>query len=132
MKRASTLVVLGTIAATALSGCGESREPKRVAERFYAAVEMRDGERACAQLSGDAVSELESQEEAPCGRAVLELELTGSRAQHAEEYLTTARVEMDGGDSVFLDETDEGWRVAAAGCRPQAGEEAPHDCEVEA
>jgi ketosteroid isomerase-like protein len=127
-------MALATIAAAgALSACGgEPSGPTRVAERFYAAVERGDGERACAQLSDDAVSELESQEGAACPRAVVKLELSGTRAEHAEAYVTTAKVEMDGGDRVFLDETAAGWRVAAAGCRPEPGEEAPADCEVEA
>lgn len=116
-----------------LAACGGqgTEEPRRVAERFYEAVERGDGTRACAQLSPDAVSELESQEESPCRRAVLELKLSGTRARRAEAYIATARVEMDRGDRVFLDETSAGWRVAAAGCRPQPGEEAPHDCELE-
>jgi len=122
------------MAAVAALGCGGqgTAQPTSVAERFYAAVEQRDGKRACGQLSPDAVSELESQEESPCAEAVLELKLSGARVRDAEAYVTTARVEMDGGDRVFLDETPDGWRVAAAGCRPEPGEEAPHQCEVEA
>jgi hypothetical protein len=33
-----------------------------------------------------------------------------------------------GGDTVFLTETDAGWRVTAA-CRPRG--EAPYECQVE-
>ena len=119
--------------ASALSSCAgqNTSDPENVAERFYAAVAVRDGAGACAQLTADTLSELESQEESPCARAVLKLKLSGARARRAEAYVTTARVEMDEGDRVFLDETPDGWRVAAAGCRPEPGEEAPQDCELE-
>lgn len=126
-------MLLSITLGSGLVACGGqgTEGPRRVAERFYEAVERGDGTRACAELSPDAVSELESQEESPCRQAVLELKLSGTRARRAEAYITTARVEMDRGDRVFLDETSAGWRVAAAGCRPEAGEEAPHDCELE-
>jgi ketosteroid isomerase-like protein len=135
VRRRSTLMVAVALAAGgALSACGgqATDEPTRVAERFYEAVERGDGASACAELSPDAVSELESQGESPCRRAVLELKLAGARARRSEAYLTTARVEMDRGDHVYLDETAAGWRVAAAGCRPEPGDETPDDCELEA
>jgi hypothetical protein len=34
-------------------------------------------------------------------------------------------------DEQFLEETGDGWRVTAAGCRPAPGREAPYDCEVD-
>jgi hypothetical protein len=34
-------------------------------------------------------------------------------------------------DTLFLTQTDDGWRVAAAGCRAQGSDE-PYDCQVEA
>jgi ketosteroid isomerase-like protein len=126
-------VLVSCAAAGIFSACGGqgTGEPAAVAERFYEAVERGDGVGACAQLSPDAVSELMSAEESPCPRAVLELKLSGVRARGGEAYVTTARVEMDRGDRVFLDKTRAGWRVAAAGCKTQPGEEAPDDCELE-
>ena len=41
----------------------------------------------------------------PCRRAVTELEL--------------------------FDKTPAGWKVGAAGCKPEGGEEQPDDCELE-
>ena len=46
-------------------------------------------------------------------------------------YITDAKVDLDGGDSVFLEETPAGWRVTAAGCKPVPDQEAPYDCEIE-
>ena len=67
----------------------------------------------------------------PCRTAVTELELSGSTVERSTVYVTSALVELRGGDRVFLDKTPAGWKVSAAGCRPETGEEQPHDCEVE-
>ncbi len=131
MRRA---VGLGLIAiVVALPGCGAAspKEPGRVAEQFYAAVAAQDGARACSLLLPDTAEALAKEEKAPCAKAVVELELSGHRSAHSATYVTGTKVDLLRGDSVFLDETSEGWRIAAAGCKPQPGEEAPYDCEVE-
>jgi len=134
--RALCLVLLVCGAVTFLAGCGSQREQdaSQVAKRFYSAVAAKDGAAACSQLSEDAVAKLESEEKARCPDAVLELDLglPGGDDRSTSVYLTTAKVDLSGGDSVFLDQTGNGWRVSAAGCQPQPGEEKPYDCEVEA
>lgn len=122
------------VAALAFGGCGanDSGGAADAAERLYAAHAARDGDAACATLSDDTREQLEQSAEKPCPDAVLELRLAGAAATATEAYITEARVETDGGDSVFLEETGaHGWRVTAAGCRPTPGHEAPFDCEVE-
>ena len=124
------------LAVAALAGCGtaEDRDQARTAaERLYAAVDADDGDAACRQLSPDARDELESQEKSSCADAVLELDLqTGdARAQRVEVFTSEAAVHLTGGDTVFLDETQEGWRVSALGCRDQRTD-SPADCEVQA
>ena len=122
------------VAALALGGCGatDSGGAADAAERLYAAHADRDGDAACAILSDDTRKQLEQDAEQPCAAAVLELDLTGARVTATEAYVTEARVETNGGDSVFLEETGaHGWLVTAAGCRPVPGHEAPYDCEVE-
>jgi len=117
-----------------LVGCGAGGEDERagrVAEEFYSAVAAGDGPRACAQLSESTLSELEKDEMSPCRRAVTELELSGAAVERSTVYVTSALVELRGGDRVFLDRTPEGWKVSAAGCKPEGGEEQPDDCEVE-
>ncbi len=54
-----------------------------------------------------------------------------SRATAEKLETEQARVELRSGDVAFLDETEEGWKVSAAGCRPQPGEERSYDCELE-
>jgi predicted amino acid racemase len=132
MKAAASLVV---VMAALMSGCGGGADDKnatRVAERFYAAVAAKDGARACAQLEQSAREALEHEEEMPCRKAVLSLKLSGAKADSATVWVTSAQVRLRRGDTVFLDETAAGWRVAAAGCKPQPGEEEPYQCEVEA
>lgn len=121
------------LAIVALGGCGgkDDEAATRAAERFYAAAEAGDGEEACAQLEESTREALEQDEKSPCAEAVLSLELSGSEADSATVWVTSAQVRLRRGDTVFLDETPDGWRVAAAGCKPQPGEEQPYDCEVE-
>jgi hypothetical protein len=121
------------IAGVALAGCGRSGDRasvRSVAEGFYAAVADHDGAAACARLSADTRAALEQQESMPCARAVAHLDLSGRRANSVRVYATNAAVELVDGDTVFLQDTRAGWRIAAAGCRPQAHGE-PADCEVE-
>jgi hypothetical protein len=120
--------------ALVLGGCGaaDTDGAANAAERLYAAYADQDGEAACAQLSDDTREQLEKDQRRPCPEAVLALDLSGTRVTGEQAYVAEAMVEMDGGDSVFLEETGEhGWLVTAAGCRPVPGHEAPYDCEVE-
>jgi hypothetical protein len=125
---------LAALAAGAIAGCGAGSEDERagtVAREFYAAVAAKDGARACAHLSESTATELEKEEMSPCEKAVIELKLSGSSVERSTVYVTAAMVELRGGDHVFLDRTAQGWKVSAAGCKPQPGEEQPEDCEVE-
>ena len=125
--------LLGLGIGIALTGCGatDTGGAADAAERLYAAYSRDDGVAACATLSDDAREQLVKDEQKPCPEAVLALKLAGSRTTGEEAYVTEAKVETDGGDSVFLEETADGWLVTAAGCQPTPGEESPYDCEVE-
>ena len=130
MKPAVALALV----AVALCACGRSGDRQTVrdtAVQFYAAVEHHDGARACGLLSADTRKALEQQESESCDKAVDKLDLTGGPVGKVSVYSTDAAVELRGGDTVFLQDTKEGWRIAAAGCRPNAHEE-PADCDVEA
>jgi hypothetical protein len=130
MKRAVALALL----AAALIGCGRSGDREIVrdtAVRFYAAVEQHDGAGACSLMSADTRTALEEQESESCDKAVDKLDLTGGAVGKVSVYSTEAAVELRGGDTVFLQDTKDGWRIAAAGCRPKAHEE-PADCDLEA
>jgi hypothetical protein len=121
------------VAATVLlAGCGRGNDRatvRSVAEGFYAAVARDDGAGACARLSVNTRQALEQQASEPCARAVVHLKLSGHSAHIVRVYSTDAAVELVDGDTVFLQDTNEGWRVDAAGCRPQQRGE-PAECEV--
>src|SRR3954447_5236837 len=106
-------VALGTCVLVA--GCGSKREDEAMAvtQRFYSAVADHDGRPACEQLGDAAVSKLESEEEAPCAKAVLTLKLSGVGADKAAVYVTAAQVSLVGADTVFLDQGPDGWSISA-------------------
>ena len=117
---------------TAAAGCGSGsgeRDAQRAAEKLYTAVAEEHGRAACATLTPAAAHALEQQEGESCARAVTSLALSGSRASRVRVYETSAAVSFEGGETAFLDHTDEGWRVSAAGCKPMGHE--PADCELE-
>jgi hypothetical protein len=130
-RQGTLLVAMGV--GLALGGCGaaDSSGAADAAERLYAAYAADDGAAACAELSEDTRRQLVKDERKPCAEAVLGLDLSGERAVGEQAYVTQAKVDLDAGDSVFLEETDHGWRVTAAGCTPVPEHEAPYDCEVE-
>jgi hypothetical protein len=128
-----SLVAVALLAA-ALCACGRSGDRQTVrdaAVQFYAAVDRHEGSRACALLSPQTREALEEQESESCDKAVESLDLTGGPVGSVSVYSTEAAVELRGGDTVFLEDTKEGWRIAAAGCRP-SGHEEPADCDLEA
>jgi hypothetical protein len=121
------------VALLALAGCGRSGDRanvRSIAESFYAAAGAHDGARACTWLSVDARQALEQDESEPCARAVGQLKLSGSRARRVEVYSTEAAVALRGGDVVYLEETPQGWRISAAGCRAPAYAK-PAECELQ-
>jgi hypothetical protein len=122
------------LAALPAAGCGtgpDRAQARAAAERFYAAVASRDGRTACAQLSPDTRAKLVQDAAATrCDRAVLGLSLHGGRVAAVRVYATSAQVELAGGDTVFLGDSRQGWRIQAVGCRPKDG--GPYECEAEA
>jgi hypothetical protein len=119
----------------AAAGCGRADDERTVSvvtERFLQAVSDGDGGRACAQLSDGAREALEQDESKSCRKAAPEIEAVApSRVTRAQVFATAAKVDLADGHSAFLELTRRGWRIAAAGCRPTAGD-APYECEIEA
>lgn len=121
------------VAVLALAGCGRSgdrADARSVAESFYAAAGAHDGARACTWLSADARQALEQDQSSPCARAVEQLKLSGRRARRVEIDSTNAAVALRGGDVVYLEETPQGWRISAAGCRAPAYTK-PATCQLQ-
>jgi hypothetical protein len=139
-KRAGVTIAKGTtwLVACALAlfatGCGradDARSVTAVTERFLEALERNDGSGACARLSPGAIEALEHDEGSPCAEAARGLELEASRVSRAQVFATEAKVDLADGESAFLELTSSGWRISAAGCRPQPADQ-PFECELEA
>jgi len=126
-KRFAALLVL-----LAIPGCGtdaSARDARESVERFYAAVESRDGAAACEQLSEDASSALETSERKPCEEAVLSLRLAPAAVATESVWVTSAQVALRSGDAAFLDQIGGEWKIGAVGCRPLPGQ--PYECELD-
>jgi hypothetical protein len=118
-------------AALALAGCGTGAdrvEVGAVTGRFFAALDAHRGAAACQQLSPALRKALRQEHAVPrCGDAAAKLEARGSAVAVVHVYATSARVDLAGGDSLFLSAMRDGWRIDALGCRPRAS--GPYDCE---
>jgi hypothetical protein len=127
-------VTSSCIVALLSAGCGradDERVTSAVTARFLRAVDAHDGAQACEQLSDGAVQALEHDEGKPCAQAAPELDVSASRVTRAEVFGTGAKVDLADGHSAFLELTPRGWRLSAAGCRPEPDDH-PFTCEVEA
>ena len=105
------LLLIATVAA--IAGCGGSANDaavRGVAGRFLDGVGSGDGKTACAQLSPQTRAELEK-----------------------SVYVLNAMVELTSGETEFLEEGSQGWRLTAVGCTPRAGEpvDQPYDCKLQ-
>jgi hypothetical protein len=121
--------LLGALA----GGCGtdtSSAAAGRTVRVFYTSLARHDGAAACRELSDEARSSLETSEKKPCQQAVFSLGLSRSRVLAVRVYETSAQASLSGGDAAFLDQTREGWKISALGCKPQPGQ--PYDCQLEA
>jgi hypothetical protein len=127
-------IALALALALALAGCGTSADRAQVraaAERFSAALERRDGAAACAQLTVDLRAQIAKDESEPtCAKAVPKLSLHGGRPLELRVYATSGLARLAGGDTLFLGDTRNGWRIEAVGCRPRR--HAPFDCQEQA
>ncbi len=124
---APVVVVLASLGAAACSSPG-GQPAVQVAHDFYAAVEAHDGTQACGLLAPQTRHELESTAGKPCPRAVLEESLPHVRGRgHLERFGNQAQVDLVG-DTVFLSEFRDGWRIVALMCTPRGAQ--PYDCQV--
>jgi hypothetical protein len=126
-RRIRGSAVLGV--AVVLAGCASTQEPE--VQRVATAFEDSGGDPGarCDLLAPKALEALEQDQSEPCDEAIEQLPLGGGDVQSVEVWGGDAQVRMDG-DTLFLTETNAGWRVTAAACQPNG--EAPYDCEVAA
>jgi hypothetical protein len=130
MTRAAAFLALLALALCACGRDGDRQTIREVAVGFYAAANEHEGARACALLSSETRKKLEEQESESCDKAIDKVDLAGGPVSKVSVYSTEGAVELRGGDTVFVEDTKDGWRVAAAGCRPTAHAE-PADCDLE-
>jgi hypothetical protein len=81
------------------------------------------------ELSEETVSEVEKSEKTPCRQGILAEDVSPAPVVAVHVYMHSAQAKLRGGEAVFLDLTPQGWKVTAAGCKPQPGK--PYQCELE-
>lgn len=132
-----TVVGLAVVLGCGCAGCGRGgarADVRSVSDRFLNALAADDGAAACATLSRQARAALENEEGKPCDEAIVDLGLQRSAVRRVQVYLTSAKADLADGDSLFLSNGAEGWRLDAAGCKPEGRKPAdrPYDCALEA
>jgi hypothetical protein len=136
MRSIRPLLAAACTGALVFTGCGQSADRATVrstAERFLNAYKADEGATACAALSQETRKALESQEQKPCAEAIGDVKLEPGAVKRVQVMLTNAKIDLAGGESVFLSEQAAGWRISALGCRPQGKPtNSPMDCELEA
>jgi hypothetical protein len=127
MRPAAALGLLAIL----LGGCGVADDRDQAGgatARFFADLRAGDGAAACRLVSSGLRRQIGK--EGPCDAEVVSLKLTGRRPARVQVFVTEAKVDVEGGDSVFLTRERAGWRLSALGCRPKSADE-PFDCEEE-
>jgi hypothetical protein len=121
-------LLAGAGALALLTGCSSAGEPGVSAVATAFEDPAGDPQARCDLLTQATLTTFESEESAPCAEAIADVPLPGGEVIAVEVWGGDAQVRL-GGDTVFLAETDAGWKVTAAGCEPRG--EAPYECELE-
>ncbi|WP_448642709.1 hypothetical protein [Geodermatophilus sp. URMC 63] len=126
MRVGAAPAVLAAGALLLPTGCSDVHLPEveEVAGDFAAGDPLD----RCALLTEAAVESLEHEEPAGCATALQDLRLGTGGVESAQVWGTEAQVRLTD-DTLFLTETTDGWRVAAAGCTHS--DEDRYDCLVE-
>jgi hypothetical protein len=98
---------------------------------FVSALSRQDGQAACRLLVEAAASEVARSEGEPCAQAIVSLGLPTSASDLSAQAFGTQAQVATGEDVLFLSDSGGGWRVAAAGCHPESGDQ-PYSCLVTA
>jgi hypothetical protein len=107
-------------------GTAENSNARTAATQFYRSL-TGDPVAACAALAPGTRQELEGSF-GPCRTSLDQQQLPDAkRVLKVSVYGKNAMVELDE-DVIFLARFAKGWRVTAAGCRPQGNR--PYDCVI--
>ena len=119
--------VLASAACSAPSSESQSAAAGRSAQTFAAALPANSSA-ACALLAPQTVQELE-QTSGSCDRGIADAQLPrAGKVVDVQVYGLDAMVELEH-DTMFLALFGTGWRVTAAGCKPQE-QGRPYSCEI--
>ena len=122
--------VAAVVLATGACGGSSDTAVSSVSDTFRQALAQQDGERACALLSAQTVSDLEQADGRPCATAVLHEDVpTTGNPTGVEVYGRMAQVRY-ADDTIFLSRFHQGWRLVAAGCQLASGAAQRFDCQV--
>ncbi|MGW5638554.1 hypothetical protein [Streptomyces sp. NPDC003832] len=132
MKKLFKRVPAVAASAALLVGCGASAArldgARGAATEFEEALARTDYVGACALLAPQTRQELEDDAAATCARALAREELPPAGAVRGTQvYGRQALLRMTG-DTLFLSQFDDGWKIVAAGCAPEAG--MPYRCSL--
>lgn len=130
--RGSWVLASALALACAMSGCGAvdaRREAARaMVSRFEQAVRAGDAASLCGALAPGTREELELSAQATCAASVLGEDLpNGGAGRHVDVHGRQARAVLEK-DTLFLSLFPDGWKVVAAGCRPQG--DRPYQCSI--
>jgi hypothetical protein len=130
MVRTGT-IVLALALGCGLSGCAGPSDsgPRRAASDFATAWAQRDGAAVCDLLAPETAAEVAQSAGTSCAAGVLDEQLPREAAPEQLQVWGRAAQARSTTDTLFLARLPDGWRVTAAGCRPQSGK--PYDCQLE-
>ncbi|MBO0810902.1 MAG: hypothetical protein J2P23_02520 [Microlunatus sp.] len=120
------LVVIGLVATAGCAPAAAS-DVQTVAARFQVAVGKGDASAACGMLADQTRSSLELTSARSCTAALKALRLPTEKPTRVEVWGDNAQARLPGG-ALFLAEFGSGWKITAAGCRPQP--DGPYACAV--
>lgn len=126
-----TMLPLGAVllGLTACGGPGEREaDASAAATAFERDLDGGDRTAMCAALAPNTRSEIEDAEKKACADAIGAQDLpAGGAVRAVDVYGRQARATL-ASDTLFLSQFSDGWKIVAAGCRPQPGR--PYHCSV--
>ncbi|WP_395366047.1 hypothetical protein ACHGLA_33445 [Streptomyces sp. YH02] len=121
-------------AVVVLCACGAPQARQdgatRAGRTFEEALTSGDYGAACDLLAPESREQLEEDEKQPCARALPSQDLpAGGSVRSVDVYGRQALLRLRG-ETLFLSQFDNGWRVTAAGCVPEPGHDTPYRCAL--
>jgi hypothetical protein len=113
-----------------LAGCADEQRPavEQTVAAFISDLAAGDSQAGCALLAPATRDALEYQSNQSCAVALEQLSLPRGDLVDIADWGGEAQVHTTA-DTLFLTQTSQGWRIAAAGCQSRG--EAPYACKVQ-